>query len=140
MFLPHDHTVPSFFNACIVSEPADICITSVRFGTCLNSVESVVVPSPNCPYVLFPDIHTVPSFFNIAVKYSPAVTSTAFSTFVFVGSDLFVWSPVPNCPFPLYPHVHTVPSDFSPTKWLYPPTIFGYVTPSSAFTFIFTTP
>ena len=67
-FLPHDHTVPSFFNTCIVFEPADICITSVKFGTCLNSDEFVVVPSPSCPYVLSPEIHTVPSFFNIAVK------------------------------------------------------------------------
>jgi hypothetical protein len=51
-----------------VFEPADICITSVKFGTCLNSDEFVVVPSPSCPYVLSPEIHTVPSFFNIAVK------------------------------------------------------------------------
>ena len=67
-------------------------------------------------------------------------SSKIFSAFACVGSVLAFVSPSPNWPFPLYPHVHTVPSDFNPTKWLYPPTTFGYVTPSSAFTFTFTVP
>ena len=98
------------------------------------------VPSPVVPYPLYPDTHTVPSAFNTAVYWLPAVTSIAFSMFVFVGSVLVVVSPNPNCPFALYPHVHTVPSDFSATWWFCPPATFGYVIPSVSFTFTFTLP
>ena len=63
---PHDHTVPSFFSTCIVLCPDEISITSVRFGTCLNSFDGFV-SIPDVPYPLYPVVHTVPSFFSIAV-------------------------------------------------------------------------
>ena len=55
---------------------AEISITSVRyspsspstFNTCTGSVFAVVVPIPNSPFVLFPQVHTVPSSFNITVN------------------------------------------------------------------------
>ena len=100
--IPHDHTVPSFFSACIVLDPDDISITSVRFGTCLNSFDGFA-SIPDVPYPLYPVVHTVPSFFSIAVYWYPAVMSITFSMFTFVGSVLFVVSPNPSCPFPLYP-------------------------------------
>ena len=112
---PHDHTVPSDFNACIVFDSDSIATTSVNPCTCMKLYFVLDVPSPVVPYSLYPDTHTVPSAFNTAVYWLPAVTSIAFSMFVFVGSVLVVLSPNPSCPYPLYPHVHTVPSDFSAT-------------------------
>ena len=42
-------------------DPDDISITSVRFGTCLNSFDGFA-SIPDVPYPLYPVVHTVPSF------------------------------------------------------------------------------
>ena len=64
---PHDHTVPSDFNACIVFDSDAIATTSVKPFTCINVYFEVAVPSPVVPYPLYPETHTVPSAFNTAV-------------------------------------------------------------------------
>lgn len=66
--------------------PADTwsCVPGIEID--LNSVLWVEVPSPNCPYVLFPLVYIVLSSHLIIIWYCPQETSTIFlSPFELVG-------------------------------------------------------
>ena len=108
------------------------CKYPTPFGpfTLWNLFVVFVVPSPNCPLLLYPVAQTVPSFLNINVWFAPAATSIAsvisssfvvpsssvISAFTCVGSVLFWLSPNPNSPFALYPQVYTSPFPFNAIK------------------------
>ena len=77
----------------------------------------VVVPSPNCPYPLYPTANAVPSSIASSVCIVPADTSftpysiPSFASFLICcGIPVEFVYPNPNCPFPLYPTLHTLPS------------------------------
>ena len=62
-------------------------------------VESVVVPLPSCPALLFPQQTLEPSFFSAQLWYPPALMAVAsLSPLTATGVVLFVLVPSPNWP------------------------------------------
>ena len=94
--------------------PSSVVICSF---TCCIFVVCDVVPSPSCPYPLYPTLHTVlSSFINTVWSLPDAISLTPYNTLPSVSSicvgntfsDCVV--PVPNCPLLLYPVLHILPS------------------------------
>ena len=73
------------------------------FTCCFCNVVPDVVPFPNCPYPLYPQVHTCPSVSTAIACVVPNPICTMLVVPVYVGKILFDVSPVPNCPYPLYP-------------------------------------
>ena len=80
---------------------------------CCGRMPLLVVPSPNCPSLLFPHAHTVPSPVTAMQCEAPAAIATALRTrMTWVGEDLLSNVMSPNWPLTLLPQAQTVPSLF----------------------------
>ena len=70
---PHVYTLPSDFNATMWLFPQAIWIIPVKLAFTLTGVYLLVVlPSPSCPFSLFPQVHTSPFLLTAAEKFVPA--------------------------------------------------------------------
>src|SRR3990167_3763647 len=96
-------------------------MTPLRLLTCTGVLLSVVVPSPNWPYLLLPHAQTVPSDFRARLRSPPQATAmTPLRPLTCTGALLSVVVPSPNWPYLLFPHAQAVPSDFRARLCKYP--------------------
>ena len=133
---PQATAVPSFFIAIVVSFPASICFTLLRyFGSFVSSsILSITFPNlflpfvvlfPRFPYPLYPLEYTCPLESNAIIVLFSTATSTMFSNSITsVGTYRFDVFPFPNCPYPLYPHVYNFPSAVTAVDVWFLPAIF----------------
>ena len=93
----------------VESPDAIMCFASVitspaEFFACDIIVLLLVVPSPTCPYSLYPTPHTVLSSFIITAWYLPPdISFTPYNTLLSVsniccGSETSLECPIPNPP------------------------------------------
>src|SRR3990167_2838063 len=112
-------TLPPSACSCFFPSALPSCIASsfpFNFGMlaiCWKVSVSFVWPTPNCPWLLRPQLHTPPSQSTIC-KYSPAVLQEESEdiggmSLTFCGVCLSFLSPNPSCPYPLFPQVKTFP-------------------------------
>jgi len=52
--IPQAQTVPSFFSARLCTQPADTAFTPLKLDTATGVLRVLVLPSPNCPVLLYP--------------------------------------------------------------------------------------
>ena len=96
------------------------------FGICANLFLDVLLPSPNCPFLLFPVPHTVPLSLSAITKSFPTLMSLYVDIiFVLLGMSLLKLFPSPSLPSLFSPNVHILPSAFTTAAKFSPATTFG---------------
>ncbi len=105
----------------------------------------MVLPLPNCPTSLKPQVYTSPVLLNAITWSTPADILTMFDKysleliFTLTGFERLMVVPSPHCPLLFNPTVQTVPSAFKKTLKVSPCEISGIVIAFSLFWITYTT-
>jgi hypothetical protein len=114
--------VPAEANATDKEPPAEMWITNFResaplFTTPTGTLLEILVPLPNCPNPLNPQLYTVPSEAN--ANENPLTPPLPPETWIIIlprrAPNIFTATgillerlvPLPNCPDVLFPHANT---------------------------------